>query len=176
MGKIATEQEAYSIGNVGTPMGNKCCTKARAEALGCKVSGTYLTNQLVQKEHLSKAYVLKTIGIYIDIEIQTGDGTTFNNVKNYAIGTLKISCGNTFYETYNFKNVDWRVRSDHKSIYVYDPSGTTIYAPESGPLEANFEFVLTDLPTTDARTDYNITSMICDGSKNISKHSANYRS
>lgn len=60
MGKIATEVYAYGIGGKGTPTydGNsnpKCCTKTRAEKLGCNVSGTYLTNQLVQETSLSKA-------------------------------------------------------------------------------------------------------------------------
>lgn len=54
MGKIATEQEAYNIGSVGTPISNKCCTKARAEALGCTISGSYLSNQLVKLDDLSK--------------------------------------------------------------------------------------------------------------------------
>ena len=67
MGKIATEQEAYSIGKVGTPVTNKCCTKARAEALGCAVSGSYTSNKLVQKTDLSQAKVSykfeATIGI-----------------------------------------------------------------------------------------------------------------
>lgn len=41
MGKIATESYAASIGGGSTSTGNKCCTKSRAEALGCKVSGSY---------------------------------------------------------------------------------------------------------------------------------------
>lgn len=53
MGKIATEQEAYNIGKSGIPTSNKCCTKTRAEELGCKVSGVYESNQLVQLVHLS---------------------------------------------------------------------------------------------------------------------------
>lgn len=53
MGKIATEQEAYDIGKQGTPNGNKCCTKSRAEVLGCMINGSYSNNQLVQLEHLS---------------------------------------------------------------------------------------------------------------------------
>ena len=53
MGKIATEQEAHDIGGSGTPVSNKCCTSQRARELGCKVSGMYTINQLVQVEDLS---------------------------------------------------------------------------------------------------------------------------
>ena len=35
MSKIATEQEVYNVGQTGTPIANKCCTKQRMEALGC---------------------------------------------------------------------------------------------------------------------------------------------
>lgn len=60
MGKIATEQEAYGIGGKGTPVANKCCTRSRAIALGCKVSGNYSLLQLVQLSDLSKSgYTLR---------------------------------------------------------------------------------------------------------------------
>ena len=53
MGKIATEQEAYNIGGSGSYTTNKCCTKSRAEELGCNVSGSYTSSRLVQLEDLS---------------------------------------------------------------------------------------------------------------------------
>lgn len=63
MGKIATEQEAYNIGGQSNPTQNKCCTKARAEDLGCKVSDNYEDNQLVQLNDLSK----NVLDVYINI-------------------------------------------------------------------------------------------------------------
>lgn len=36
MGKIATKQEVYNVGQTGTPITNKCCTKQRMEALEVK--------------------------------------------------------------------------------------------------------------------------------------------
>ncbi len=57
MGKVAIEQEAYNIGRKGTPTSKKCCTKERAEALGCEVSNGYKSNQLVQLTNLSKSTV-----------------------------------------------------------------------------------------------------------------------
>ena len=38
MGKIATEEYAANIGKETTSNPNKCCTKTRAEALGCTFS------------------------------------------------------------------------------------------------------------------------------------------
>lgn len=53
MGIIATEQQAASIGGGSPYTNNLCCTKARAQALGCTVSGSYANNQLVELSSLS---------------------------------------------------------------------------------------------------------------------------
>lgn len=60
--KIATEAEAYAMGGSGTPNGNKACTNARAQALGCKALSNYSSNQLVPKSSLSKkkSYIVVT--------------------------------------------------------------------------------------------------------------------
>lgn len=47
MGKIATQAEAASIGGA-TSSSTQCSTKAKAEELGCDVSGTY-TNSLFKE-------------------------------------------------------------------------------------------------------------------------------
>ena len=53
---IATEAYAQSIGGANISYtSNLGCTKSRAIALGCNVSGTYLNNQLVCQKDLSKA-------------------------------------------------------------------------------------------------------------------------
>ena len=72
---IATEAYAKSIG--GAPISytsNLCCTKSRAIALGCDVAGTYIDNQLVRKEDLSK----KTITLQYTLKNNSTD--YFNNV------------------------------------------------------------------------------------------------
>lgn len=74
MGKIATEQEAYNIGKQGTPHGNKCCTKARVETLGCKVSESYASNQLVQLEDLSPAGVILELGLEANTSLPSNWG------------------------------------------------------------------------------------------------------
>lgn len=82
MGEIATEQETYNIGRVGTPTPNECCTKMRAEVLGCNVSGSYSTNQLVQYEDLSP--------IISEVEIELfNEPDGYTSCGGYAIfGTL----------------------------------------------------------------------------------------
>ena len=79
MGKIATEQEAYNIGRKGTPTSKKCCTKSRAEALGCEVSNGYKSNQLVQLTSLSKSTVTLTgyISTDFDINFEIGNETMY---------------------------------------------------------------------------------------------------
>ena len=54
MGKIATQAEAASIGGA-TSSGTQCSTKAKAEELGCDVSGTYTNQQLVQRDDLKRS-------------------------------------------------------------------------------------------------------------------------
>ena len=55
--QIATEAEARAVGGSSAIITNLLCvTKARAIALGCKVSGAYETNQLVRYSDLSKAW------------------------------------------------------------------------------------------------------------------------
>ncbi len=56
MSKIALETEVYAIGGKSSPVAKKCCTKARAETLGCKIrSGySYKDNQLIEQESYEK--------------------------------------------------------------------------------------------------------------------------
>lgn len=60
MGKIATEQEVYNVGQTGTPTANKCCTKQRMEALGCTgINGVenYASNRLVPEGNYTKIVI-----------------------------------------------------------------------------------------------------------------------
>lgn len=75
MGKIATEQEAYSIGKKGTPAGNKLCTKSRVSVLGCKVKGSYQDNQCVQLSDLETA---TTYNYYLSFSY---NGASYLNVS-----------------------------------------------------------------------------------------------
>ena len=65
MGKIATERDAYEIGGIGTVTEwGKCCTRTRAEQLGCEVTNDYDNNQLVQIDDLSLPEIEIPIRIY----------------------------------------------------------------------------------------------------------------
>lgn len=86
MGKIATEQEAYNIGKLGTPVTNKCCTKSRAEMLGCRVSGTYRNYQLVQQSDLFEGGPTVTILNY-DNEYYVFQHSRLH-FSNYKIGSI----------------------------------------------------------------------------------------
>ena len=66
MSKIATEQEARSIGNYGTVNPNKCCTKAQAESYNCIVDGEYQPNQLIQLSDVRPKYVYCDLHILLD--------------------------------------------------------------------------------------------------------------
>ena len=60
--KILTEQEAYNIGQTGTPTANLLCTYARAQALGCTANSGYTlaSNQLVYEGSIQKLRVVNT--------------------------------------------------------------------------------------------------------------------
>lgn len=55
--RIALETYAASVGGGSGAVSKKCCTKTRAEALGCNVSGSYAAKRLVPQTVLSKASV-----------------------------------------------------------------------------------------------------------------------
>lgn len=63
MGKIATEEYAANIGKETTSNPNKCCTKTRAEALGCTFNTgySYENNQLVEESSLKRLQIIPTV-------------------------------------------------------------------------------------------------------------------
>ena len=78
MGKIATEQEAISVGQLDrtTPQPSRGCTKSRAEEFGCIVDGSYENNQLVQLNDLRPKYIY--CNLYI--EMDTSNDVLFNSL------------------------------------------------------------------------------------------------
>ena len=77
--KIALESEAKSIGGSSLSVTtNKMCTKAQAETLGCKVTGSYAYNQLVAKDDLSKNTVSLGTATITGSARRTSTGTEFN--------------------------------------------------------------------------------------------------
>ena len=141
MSKIATEQEAYNIGKLGTPVTNKCCTKERAEELGCKVNGSYSSNQLVQLSDLTKN--LPEYNIYIGS----------SNALNYMVSNKESSWSQ------NFQNTDTILMAD---IYGYDFSEGTlsdgVVLKDDGELALNvsFDSDTESAFTTNGKFDYEL--------------------
>ena len=142
--KIATESEAKSIGGSSSSVtANKCCTKARAQALGCNVSGTYDSNQLVPKDHLSKPITRYTI--------------TFKTLSSsasfylFSTSSIPVSNGNMYFA---YVAVGNKATATHTgSLKVNNPSvaggvttvktGSTIYIKNySGSWRSITSFIL----------------------------------
>lgn len=105
---IATEQYAKNIGGVNTSYTPSLgCTKSRAIALGCEVSGTYLNNQLVCQKDLSKAvktYIYNcnvTYSSSYDAIFYIISDNTLIGTQTYIDASTSASCG--LYSTYTTK-------------------------------------------------------------------------
>lgn len=142
--KIALESEAKAIGgSTSSVTTNKCCTKARAQALGCNVSGTYDSNQLVPKDHLSKKVTQYTITFK----------TTSDSASFYLFSTSAIPVG-TGMQYFAYIAVENTATATHTgSLRVNNPSvqggttnvntGSTIYIKSySGSWRSVGSFIL----------------------------------
>lgn len=142
--KIALESEAKAIGgSTSSVTTNKCCTKARAQALGCNVSGTYDSNQLVPKDHLSKKVTQYTITFK----------TTSDSASFYLFSTSAIPVG-TGMQYFVYMAVENTATATHTgSLRVNNPSvqggttnvnaGSTIYIKSySGSWRSVGSFIL----------------------------------
>lgn len=90
MGKIATEQEVYNVGQTGTPTANKCCTKQRMEALGCEgINGVenYENNRLVPQNSYKQApYKIKFSGMNhyaTDVQVTESGGGVYLSTDDW---------------------------------------------------------------------------------------------
>ena len=134
MGKIALETEVFAIGGKGSPVSNKCCTKARAEALGCKIKSgySYASNQLIEQGSYEKA-----ITMYKGISLEVGIGTPPSIVYPFQYMTWPSNRGNATLTwkkqgnngTTHYYGVE--VNSEDDGVYV-NVGGTGETALESG--------------------------------------------
>ena len=136
MGKIALETEVYAIGGKGSPVSNKCCTKARAEALGCKIKSgySYASNQLIEQGSYEKA-----ITIYKGVSLEVGLGTPPYMVFPFQYMTWPSHKGNATL-TWNKQGINGityyygvEVNSEDDGVYV-NVGGTGETALERGKL------------------------------------------
>ena len=102
---IATESYAKSIGGKDISyISDLGCTKSRAMALGCEVSGIYTDNQLVCQKDLSKIKYSLTCHITYTQELSqipnafarffiVSDGEGLLNTRNYMnFSSTRVSC------------------------------------------------------------------------------------
>lgn len=125
--KIATELEASQVGGalVVLEEPNKCCTKARADILGCNVLAGYQSNQLVPRNALSKkiqnsefylgivpsdstriaVYCTKTPGTNVTVRISLAQRST---PGQYLTTTVIMTAQSTVVST-NYKVADYNI-------------------------------------------------------------------
>lgn len=134
MGKIATEQEVYNVGVKGTLITNKCCTKSRAETLGCKIKSgySYKDKQLIEQGSYEKNITLyKGVIFSVDLGIPPTilypfQYTTWPSSRGYASLTWPM-IGNVLSDYY----YGVIVNSENDGIYV-NVGGTGETALENG--------------------------------------------
>lgn len=139
MGKIATEQEAYGIGQIGTPETNRLATKARAVDLGCTVIGDYEFNKCVQYEDLKNVVIPLELN-YVNL-IENGDLTGLTEFstgedKSWAIDEVSITSGEIYFYTYGFCSSSWNMNfyTEDKAYYNNPSSkGQLALIAESDP-------------------------------------------
>ena len=122
--KIATEKEAFDIGNAGGGYSDtKLVTKAMAEYFGCSVSGNYSDNQLVAITDLSRSaiglesieiegsisygYRTNTAGRSLTISATYSDGTVTEHLYDGVTFTLSGDASNYF-----------TIRDEHEQHYL----------------------------------------------------------
>ena len=95
--KIATEAYAQSIGWRNIPYtSNLGCTRSRAIALGCNVSGNYTYNQLVCEKDLSKATKVYTYNCNVHYSNNQQKNRFYTISDNSLIGSKnKIQASTT---------------------------------------------------------------------------------
>ena len=116
--KIATEAYAQSISGRNIPyISNLGCTRSRAIALGCNVSGNYTYNQLVCEKDLSKATKVYTYNCNIHYSNNQQKNRFYTISDNSLIGSKK--------------KIQASTTADCK---LYTTSPSTLYFPIEGSL------------------------------------------
>lgn len=118
-GKIATEHEAYNIGNSNNPISNKCCTAERAYELGCEImyreDEINEPNKLVIINALYKPTQTKSIKLELSASnVSFGAFYINNNNKNLYAGAVNTNAGTSSTAYVD----DWGMVSG-----AYDPAG-----------------------------------------------------
>ena len=122
-GLIATEGYAKNIGGKNISYtSNLGCTKSRAIALGCNVSGNYTYNQLVCEKDLSKATKVYTYNCTIHYSSNQQKNRFYTISDNSLIGSKKKIQASTT-ANYQFYTTSPATITFHGNKYVNN-SGT----------------------------------------------------
>ena len=150
MSKIGTEQDAYNLSGIGTPIPNKCITATRVRELGCSIfdEDTFpvADNQLVEKERLE----IKTTRYFGAIV----------TIANSGMGDV-VSCVYPYYKSVPSQEPStYMVRWDLID-YHNDGDGTKCYfgRPEdenNGKLYVNYDITGTSRVLIDRNADWYI--------------------
>lgn len=109
MAKVLTESEVAAIGGTSTSYGNRCCTKARAEALGCTVTAPSgaANNQLITGVESTMVWVPLTLlaeGATVIDTTTTTRKPKYNSIPIYAVGVVSFFYSQNYYCRLGFCN------------------------------------------------------------------------
>lgn len=137
MGKIATEADVKAVGGKGTATANKCCKKERVSALGCVLTSSRSTNQLVMEGTYKKAIT----NAYLNCTIYQ---TMNSSGSQVIIWDFRLNPTNT-YSTTNVLNTDAAI--SFTALFKLDGATST-------------ETVSLTIPSGSSRKDYQRTGTL----------------
>ena len=180
MSKIGTEQDAYNLSGIGTPVPNKCITATRVRELGCSIfdEDTFpvADNQLVEKERL-EVKTTRYFGAIVTIP-NTGMGDIvsyvypyYKNVPSQEPSTYMVrwdlidykdtSSGRNCYfgKPENENDGELYVNYDEHNVqFVYNPD-TGIYEPVGLGTYFHYDLMLMPLEKAFATTSHGNTKV-----------------
>ena len=162
MGKIATEQEVYNVGQTGTPIANKCCTKQRMEALGCEgINGVenYENNRLVPQNSYKQApYKIKFSGMNhyatdVQVTASNGDDVYLSTDNQYYYLHIPVTYSKDIHITLkinystqqSYINMNEKIYGSYQYTIENYTSNVQILSSSS---EQSLNFVINDTNTT----------------------------
>lgn len=188
MAKVLTESEVATIGGTSTSYDNRCCTKARAEELGCTVtepSGA-ISNQLITGVTAVHQYVeiggIKWATMNIGASKVTDYGLYFQcgDTQGYTASQVGSGSGQKYFSwaDYKYSNDDGSVitkynSTDGKTILDASDDAATAAWGSSWRMPTKDEFkTLTNSVNTTWTTDYQgsgIAGSVCTDKTDSSK-------
>lgn len=150
MSKIGTEQDAYNLSGIGTPVPNKCITATRVRELGCSIfdEDTFpvADNQLVEKERL-EVKTTRYFGAIVTIP-NTGMGDVVSYVYPYY-KNVPSQEPSTYMVRWDL--IDYKDTSSGRNCYFGKPENEN-----DGELYVNYDSTGTSKVRIDRNSDWYI--------------------